>query len=101
MRKGLLEYCILLLLNKGRAYPSDILNLMHKANMVVVEGTIYTLLNRLRREGKLDYEWEESPKGPPRKYYSITSIGKETLNVMSEAWEEITRATAFFQNINS
>ena len=89
MRKGILEYCVLLILNKGRAYPSDIISGLQEAKLIVVEGTIYTLLNRLRKEGKLSYEWEESPKGPPRKYYYITETGKLTLNEMSEAWDEI------------
>ncbi len=89
MRKGILEYCVLLLLNDTRAYPSDIINGLSEANLIVVEGTLYTLLNRLRKEGKLNYEWEESPKGPPRKYYFITPEGKETLKEMSDAWDEI------------
>ena len=67
MRKGILEYCILLILSRERAYPSDIISRLSAANLIVVEGTLYTLLNRLRKEGKLNYEWEESPKGPPRK----------------------------------
>lgn len=89
MRKGILEYCILLLLRQGRFYPSDIIIQLQKANMIVVEGTIYTLLNRMRKEGKLNYEWEESPKGPPRKYYMLTPFGEEVLKIMSEAWDEM------------
>lgn len=89
MRKGILEYCVLLLLSRKRAYPSDIINGLSEAKLIVVEGTLYTLLNRLRKEGKLNYEWEESPKGPPRKYYFITPIGEETLSEMSDAWDEI------------
>ena len=101
MRKGILEYCVLLLLNRQRAYPSDIINGLSEANQIVVEGTLYTLLNRLRKEGKLSYEWEESPKGPPRKYYFITETGKETLKEMSEAWDEIVENVNHFRNMPS
>ena len=101
MRKGILEYCVLLLLNRQRAYPSDIINGLSEANLIVVEGTLYTLLNRLRKEGKLSYEWEESPKGPPRKYYFITETGKETLQEMSEAWDEIVENVNHFRNMPS
>lgn len=97
MRKGILEYCVLLLLNRGRAYPSDVINGLSKANLIVVEGTLYTLLNRLRREGKLNYEWEESPKGPPRKYYFITEAGKEVLGEMSESWDELVATVSYFR----
>lgn len=99
MRKGILEYCVLLLLNKQRAYPSDIINGLSEASLIVVEGTLYTLLNRLRKEGKLNYEWEESPKGPPRKYYFITDTGKETLAEMSAAWDEIVANVNHFRNL--
>lgn len=99
MRKGILEYCVLLLLSKKRAYPSDIITGLNEANLIVVEGTLYTLLNRLRKEGKLNYEWEESPKGPPRKYYFITPEGEEVLKVMSEAWDEIAANVSHFRNL--
>lgn len=99
MRKGILEYCVLLLLSKKRAYPSDIITGLNEANLIVVEGTLYTLLNRLRKEGKLNYEWEESPKGPPRKYYFITPEGEEVLKVMSEAWDEIAANVSHFRNM--
>lgn len=89
MRKGMLEYCILLVLKETRRYTSDIIDQMKQSGMIVVEGTLYTLLNRLRKEGKLTYEWEESPKGPPRKYYKLTPEGMEILQYMSEAWDEI------------
>lgn len=89
MRKGLLEYCIMLVLKDERKYTSDIIDIMKRSGLVVVEGTLYTLLNRLRKEGKLRYEWEESPKGPPRKYYKLTPEGESILQYMSEAWDEI------------
>ena len=101
MRKGILEYCVLLILNKERAYPSDIINRLSEASLIVVEGTLYTLLNRLRKEGKLNYEWEESPKGPPRKYYFITEAGKDTLKEMSKAWDEIVENVNHFRNLNN
>lgn len=97
MRKGMLEYCILLLLSRERAYPSDIIARLKDANMIVVEGTLYTLLNRLRKEGKLNYEWEESPKGPPRKYYFITEKGEMVLNAMSSAWDDIMNTVSHFR----
>ena len=65
----------------------------------MVEGTLYTLLNRLRKDGKLNYDWEESPKGPPRKYYFITDVGKDTLEEMSEAWDEIVANVNHFRNM--
>lgn len=102
MRKGILEYCVLLLLSKERAYPSDIITKLSEASLIVVEGTLYTLLNRLRKEGKLNYEWEESPKGPPRKYYFITPEGIESLIEMSAVWDEIVDNVNHFRNmINS
>lgn len=100
MRKGMLEYCILLLISHNKLYPSDIISQLHKANMIVVEGTIYTLLNRLRREGKLDYEWQESPKGPPRKYFKMTAYGENILHEMREAWDEINVAVNHFEKIS-
>lgn len=98
MRKGILEYCVLLLLSRQRAYPSDIINGLSDASLIVVEGTLYTLLNRMRKEGKLNYEWEESPKGPPRKYYFLTPAGEETLKEMSAVWDEISANVNHFRN---
>lgn len=89
MRKGILELCVLRMLRRGEAYPSDIIRTLSETDLVVVEGTIYTLLNRLRREGKLEYVWRESRQGPPRKYFYLTPLGHETLAVMDEAWREI------------
>jgi len=75
MRKGVLEYCILSILKNGEAYPSDILIKLKKSNLIVVEGTLYPLLTRLKNSGLLSYRWKESKSGPPRKYYSATSEG--------------------------
>ena len=76
MRKGVLEYCILSILRGGEAYTSDILETLKDAKMLVVEGTIYPLLTRLKNAGLLAYRWEESTSGPPRKYYALTENGK-------------------------
>lgn len=101
MRKGMLEYCILLLLNDHRAYPSDIIKRLMEANLIVVEGTLYTLLNRLKREGKLTYEWEESAMGPPRKYYFITDEGRECLRIMTQVWNEMCKSVEYFHKLEN
>ena len=89
MRKGLLEYCILLILNKKEAYASSIIEELKKANMIVVEGTLYPLLIRQKNQGLLNYRWEESTQGPPRKYYMITEKGRMLISEMDLAWQEI------------
>ena len=89
MRKGVLEYCILSLLAREDAYASSIISRLKDVNMIVVEGTLYPLLIREKNQGLLTYRWEESPQGPPRKYYSITDRGREQLAQMDEAWKEI------------
>lgn len=90
MRKGMLEYCVLLLLRRGAAYASDIIQQLEKARLLVVEGTLYPLLTRLRKENLLAYEWQESTLGPPRKYYRLTEDGHKFLQELDEAWGEIT-----------
>ena len=89
MRKGMLEYCILLVLHKEAMYASDIIRKLKETDMIVVEGTLFPLLTRLKNEELLAYEWVESPQGPPRKYYSLTSVGEEFLHGMEEAWNEL------------
>ena len=89
MRKGVLEYCILCLLAKEDAYASSLLTQLKEANMIVVEGTLYPMLIRQKNQGLLTYRWEESPQGPPRKYYSLTDKGREQLAQMDDAWREI------------
>lgn len=89
MRKGVLEYCILLLLEKEPAYTSDIINKLHEAKLIVVEGTLYPLLTRLKNSGLLSYEWIESTQGPPRKYYGLTDSGKEFLKELETAWTDL------------
>jgi PadR family transcriptional regulator PadR len=92
MRKGTLEYCILLVLSKQDAYAPDIITVLKKANLIVVEGTLYPLLTRLKNAGLLTYRWEESPYGPPRKYYSITDKGRLFLNELNQSWDELVAA---------
>ena len=89
MRKGILEYCILCVLSDGDAYASDIINRLKKAQMIVVEGTLYPLLTRQKNAGLLSYRWEESTQGPPRKYYTITPEGKSFLNDLDSSWQEL------------
>jgi PadR family transcriptional regulator PadR len=88
MRKGVLEYCILSILKGGDAYASLIISSLKDARMIVVEGTLYPLLTRLKNQGLLNYRWEESTQGPPRKYYSLTAKGHEALVEMDTAWNE-------------
>jgi len=92
MRKGVLEFCILSILKNGEAYPSDILIRLKKADLIVVEGTLYPLLTRLKNSGLLSYRWEESKSGPPRKYYSITSDGLSFLSSLDVTWKNLVKA---------
>ncbi|RAV28884.1 PadR family transcriptional regulator [Sinomicrobium soli] len=92
MRKGVLEYCILSILRDKDKYASEILETLKDAKMLVVEGTIYPLLTRLKNAGLLQYRWEESTSGPPRKYYALTDTGKLFLNELSSTWEELHNA---------
>jgi PadR family transcriptional regulator PadR len=89
MRKGILEYCILSVLSKNSCYASDIIKELKEAKVIVVEGTLYPLLTREKNAGLLSYRWEESPQGPPRKYYELTSQGKEYLADLDLSWEEL------------
>lgn len=89
MRKGMLEYCVLLLISKEAAYSSDIIGKLKAANLIVVEGTLYPLLTRLKNDGLLTYEWKESMQGPPRKYYSLTADGQEVLQALNSVWNEL------------
>ena len=89
MRKGVLEYCILCILARKESSASAIIEELKAANMIVVEGTLYPLLIREKNQGYLTYRWEESPQGPPRKYYVITEKGKALLQEMDAAWNEI------------
>ncbi|WP_243350124.1 PadR family transcriptional regulator [Parabacteroides sp. FAFU027] len=89
MRKGVLEYCILLILNKGEAYVSDIIQSLKDARLIVVEGTLYPLLTRLKNDELLSYTWKESSQGPPRKYYNLTEKGHTFLTELEKSWNEL------------
>ena len=89
MRKGILEYCILLILNRRKAYANDIIQLLQEARLIVVEGTLYPLLTRLKNMDLLNYQWIESNQGPPRKYYELTPEGKNFLKGMEQVWKEV------------
>ncbi len=92
MRKGILEFCTLLIIARGKVYSSDILGRLREADLLVVEGTIYPLLTRLKNSGLLSYDWEESPSGPPRKYYSLTEKGNQTLKQLTLTWKALDRS---------
>ena len=94
MRKGVLEYCILSILEKGDAYASDIINQLKKAKLIVVEGTLYPLLTRQKNAGLLSYRWEESTQGPPRKYYALTEKGNQFLKELNLSWQELVEAVS-------
>ena len=89
MRKGILEYCILAILSRGDSYAPKIIAELKQAEMIVVEGTLYPILTRQKNAGLLTYRWEESPQGPPRKYYTLTEKGQEYLRSLDAAWEEL------------
>lgn len=89
MRRGILEFCILLIISHGKTYANTILHELKKANLIVVEGTIYPLLSRLKNAGLLQYDWEESKSGPARKYYSLTKRGKQFLTELTGVWQSL------------
>ena len=89
MRKGILEYCILSILSREDSYAPKIIAELKAAEMIVVEGTLYPILTRLKNQGILAYRWEESPQGPPRKYYSLTADGREALRQLDESWDSL------------
>lgn len=92
MRKGILEFCILSILQQKDCYTSEILDELKGVKLVVVEGTVYPLLTRLKNDDYLSYRWEESSSGPPRKYYKLTERGQEFLNELSKTWQELSNA---------
>ncbi|HPD63968.1 MAG TPA: PadR family transcriptional regulator [Bacteroidia bacterium] len=99
MRKGVLEFCILSVLSHGDAYATDILNELKKARLLVVEGTLYPLLTRLKNMGLLSYRWEESSQGPPRKYYRLTEDGFLFLEELKKAWIELVNSIETLQKM--
>jgi PadR family transcriptional regulator PadR len=100
MRKGVLQYCILSILKSGEAYPSEIIEKLKAGKLIVVEGTLYPLLTRLKNAGLLSYRWEESKSGPPRKYYQLTEIGDEFLNELETTWDDLVKAVKLTRKTN-
>lgn len=92
MRKGTLEYCILAMLSRKEAYASELIQTLKEARLLVVEGTVYPLLTRLKNDGLLTYRWEESTEGPPRKYYIVTPLGHSFLTELRDTWTALTAA---------
>jgi PadR family transcriptional regulator, regulatory protein PadR len=101
MRKGIIEFCVLLIISRGEVYSSDLIGELNTAKLIVVEGTLYPLLTRLKNAGQLSYTWRESATGPPRKYYSLTDSGRETLGSLIMSWKEteasVGRLLAYFE----
>ena len=92
LRKGVLELCILSIISKNEAYPSDIINELKEVHLIVKEGTLYPLLTRLKNAGLLGYEWKESTSGPPRKYYHLTKGGEEFKDALLSSWQDLVLA---------
>lgn len=98
MRKGVLELCILSLLSRNDAYTNDLINKLKEAQMIVVEGTLYPLLTRQKNAGLLSYRWEESPQGPPRKYYTLTPQGHDFLSELGKGWDQLVETVSSIRN---
>lgn len=94
MRKGVLEFCILSIIQQGEVYPSDIVDKMKAANLQILEGTLYPLLTRLKNADYLSYRWVESSSGPPRKYFMMTEKGHAFYNELGKTWQELSDAVA-------
>jgi PadR family transcriptional regulator PadR len=94
MRKGILEFCILHIISRGEVYASDMLDELTSARIMVVEGTLYPLLTRLKNAGLLDYKWVESTSGPPRKYYLLTDLGRTSLEALNDTWLELAESVS-------
>ncbi|MFT3902709.1 MAG: PadR family transcriptional regulator [Niabella sp.] len=98
MRKGILEFCILSVIKKGEAYPSDIIEEMKQSGLSILEGTLYPLLTRLKNAEMLTYRWEESASGPPRKYFSLTEKGMAFYQELNQTWNELSNAVNALTN---
>src|SRR5690554_1928291 len=98
MRKGILEYCVLSILSSQECYPSEIIGQLKQVELIVVEGTLYPLLTRLKNAELLDYRWEESPEGPPRKYYTLTEKRNVFLKSLKETWDTLENAVKKLEN---
>ena len=101
MRKGIIEYCVLHIISRGEVYASDMLEELTSAKIMVVEGTLYPLLTRLRKAGLVDYKWVESKSGPPRKYYTLTDTGGNFLKKLEVTWNELIESTNNILNRNT
>lgn len=101
MRKGILEYCILSVLSRNACYASDIIRELKEARVIVVEGTLYPLLTRQKNAGLLSYRWEESPQGPPRKYYELTPNGRIYLDDLDKSWQDLVESVNLIRTGNS
>ena len=101
MRKGILEFCILTLLKNKDMYASDIIKELKNVKLIIVEGTLYPLLTRLKNAELLTYRWEESTQGPPRKYYKITDDGNAFLIELNTTWEELIQAINEVKKVNN
>ena len=100
MRKGILEFCILSIIRRGEAYPSDIVEEMKSANLNILEGTLYPLLTRLKNASMLNYRWVESNSGPPRKYFMLTDKGEAFYKELEATWNELANAVNSLANKN-
>ena len=100
MRKGVLEFCILHIISRGEVYASDMLEELTSAKIMVVEGTLYPLLTRLRKAELVEYRWVESLSGPPRKYYTLTDTGDYFLEILKKTWEELMNSTNQIINLS-
>lgn len=100
MRKGVLVYCVLLLLKDGKVYSSEIIRSLRAAELIVVEGTLYPLLNRLANDNILSYEWQESEQGPPRKYYQLTAGGRELLADLKQTYAKLHKSIRLLEKGN-
>ena len=98
MRKGILEYCILAIISREDSYAPKIIAELKQAQMIVVEGTLDPILTRQKTAGLLTYRWEESPQGPPRKYYMLTEKGRQHLQMLDEAWSELVEQIELIRN---
>jgi len=89
IRKGLLEFLILKIVAADKVYVADILKRLSDTEFATQEGTLYPLLSKMRRDGLVDYEWQESDAGPPRKYYELTAKGKSQLADLDDYWKQL------------
>jgi len=101
MRKGVLELCVLAIVAKEPAYPTDIIKKLKESRLIILEGTLYPLLNRLKDSGLLEYFWQESRTGPPRKYYRISEDGNQFFAGLRETWDELNKAVNQCTNIQN